>query len=315
MKTLSCADAGGKYCPCHLAYSKDCILCNMLNKNETCDCMWQGVCIYNEVAHNKNVPVLQRQEYLCDIEEINPIEECTYLIKIKIPKVLSKDLCSPGAYILIKSKDKDSEMFNTPISVMDVDVDNNTVEVVVKTVGIKTKDLIKFNQVYIKAPYFNGIFGLKEIKSTSKSNSLVILNGLSQVNSINVIRRLIENNNKVDVFINHNGIILENVIKKISDLGANIYHIDIDDDKAYIEDYIKTNNIRLVYSGGSNHFNKDIMNIVNSIDENIRFAISNNNLICCGEGICGACSINLNGLKVKTCKTQVSSKEYLDSIY
>ena len=57
------------------------------------------------------------------------------------------------------------------------------------------------------------------------------------------------------------------------------------------------------------------MNIVNSIDENIRFAISNNNLICCGEGICGACSINLNGLKVKTCKTQVSSKEYLDSIY
>ena len=206
-------------------------------------------------------------------------------------------------------------MFNTPISVMDVDVDNNTVEVVVKTIGIKTKDLIKSNQVYIKAPYFNGIFGLKEIKSTSKSNSLVILNGLSQVNSINVIRRLIENNNKVDVFINHNGIILENVIKKISDLGANIYHIDIDDDKAYIEDYIKTNNIRLVYSGGSNHFNKDIMNIVNSIDENIRFAISNNNLICCGEGICGACSINLNGLKVKTCKTQVSSKEYLDSIY
>ena len=315
MKALSCADAGSKYCPCHLAYSKDCILCNMLNKNETCDCMWKGVCIYNEVAHNKNSPILQRQEYLCDIEDINSIEECTYLIKIKIPKVLSKDLCSPGAYILIKSKDKDSEMFNTPISVMDVDVDNNTVEVVVKTIGIKTKDLIKSNQVYIKAPYFNGIFGLKEIKSTSKSNSLVILNGLSQVNSINVVRRLVENNNKVDVFINHNGVILENVIQKISDLGANIYHIDIDDDKAYIEDYIKTNNIRLVYSGGSNHFNKDIMNIVNSIDENIRFAISNNNLICCGEGICGACSINLNGLKVKTCKTQVSSKEYLDSIY
>ena len=67
MKTLSCADSGSKYCPCHLAYSKDCIRCNMLNKNETCDCIWQGVCIYNEVNHNKNSKVIERQEYLCDI--------------------------------------------------------------------------------------------------------------------------------------------------------------------------------------------------------------------------------------------------------
>ncbi len=29
------------------------------------------------------------------------------------------------------------------------------------------------------------------------------------------------------------------------------------------------------------------MNIVDSVDKNIKFAISNNNLICCGEGICG----------------------------
>ncbi len=59
-----------------------------------------------------------------------------------------------------------------------------------------------------------GLFGIKDIKSTSKSNCLIILNGLSQVNSINVIRRLIENGNKVDVFINHNGVILDNVVEK-----------------------------------------------------------------------------------------------------
>ncbi len=50
------------------------------------------------------------------------------------------------------------------------------------------------------------------------------------------------------------------------------------------------------------------------VDENIKLAVSNNNLICCGEGICGACSIDLNGVKVKTCKTQVNSREYLKSI-
>ena len=156
--------------------------------------------------------------------------------------------------------------------------------------------------------------GIKDIKSTSKSNCLIILNGLSQVNSINVIQRLIDNGNKVDVFINHNGVILDTVVQKIYDLGANIYHIDIAQDKEFISDYIKSNYIKLVYSGGSNHFNKSVMDIVDYVDENIKLAVSNNNLICCGEGICGACSIDLNGVKVKTCKTQVNSREYLKSI-
>ena len=314
MKTLSCADSGSKYCPCHLAYSKDCIRCNMLNKNETCDCIWQGVCIYNEVNHNKNSKVIERKEYLCDIEAMTSIEENTYLIKIKIPKELSKDLRSPGAYVFLKGKDKESNIFSAPISVLDVDLEKNTLEVIIKQVGIKTKGIINSDQVYIKGPYFNGLFGIKDIKSMSKSNCLVILNGLSQVNSINVIQRLIENNNKVDVFINHNGVILDNVIQKIYDLGASIYHIDIEEDKEFIADYIKSNDIKLVYSGASNRFNKEVMNIVDAIDENIKLAVSNNNLICCGEGICGACCIDLNGVKVKSCKTQINSREYLKSI-
>lgn len=314
MKTLSCADSGSKYCPCHLAYSKDCIRCNMLNKNETCDCIWQGVCIYNEVNHNKNSKVIERKEYLCDIEAMTSIEENTYLIKIKIPKELSKDLRSPGAYVFLKGKDKESNIFSAPISVLDVDLEKNTLEVIIKQVGIKTKGIINSDQVYIKGPYFNGLFGIKDIKSMSKSNCLVILNGLSQVNSINVIQRLIENNNKVDVFINHNGVILDNVIQKIYDLGASIYHIDIEEDKGFIADYIKSNDIKLVYSGASNRFNKEVMNIVDAIDENIKLAVSNNNLICCGEGICGACCIDLNGVKVKSCKTQINSREYLKSI-
>lgn len=56
------------------------------------------------------------------------------------------------------------------------------------------------------------------------------------------------------------------------------------------------------------------MNIIDAIDENIKLAVSNNNLICCGEGICGACCIDLNGVKVKSCKTQINSREYLKSI-
>lgn len=310
----SCADGGSKYCPCHLAYSGDCIRCNMINGNNICNCIWQGVCVYSEVQHNKNSHINIRQEYLCKIDDIKEVEANTFLVKIKIPSSISKDLCNPGAYVLMKSKDKSSDAFNTPISVMDVDTENNILEVVIKSRGIKTKTIINFDEVYIKGPYFNGIFGIKEIKSTSDSNCLIILNGLSQVNSINIVKRLIENNNKVDVFINRNRIILDDVEKKIIKLGANIYSLDIHEDKNFIEDYIKQNNIELVYSGGGNDFNKNIINIINSIDREVKFAVSNNNLICCGEGICGACNININGERVKTCKSQINSRDFLNTL-
>lgn len=309
-----CADAGSNYCPCHLAYSENCIRCGLLNGKNKCDCIWQGVCIYTELQHNKNMPINERREYLCKIEAVEELDNNIYLIKIQIPNIIAKDLSNPGAFILMKSKDRTSDMFNTPISVMDVDVEKGILEVVLKPRGIKTKTMINFDEVFIKAPYFNGIFGIKDIKTTMDSNCLVVLNGLSQVNSINIIKRLKSNNNKVDVFINNKGVILEDIINKISKLDANIYYVNIEEERDFIIDYIRRNNIAFVYSGGSNSFSKEIMQLVDVVDDSIKLAISNNNLICCGEGICGACTINLNGEKVKTCKSQVNSRDFLNTL-
>ena len=97
-------------------------------------------------------------------------------------------------------------------------------------------------------------------------------------------------------------------------MGVNINDFNLRSDKELLADYIRRNNVTFVYSGASVGFSKDVMNVVDSIDKNIKFAISNNNLICCGEGICGACIINVNGCEVKTCKAQLDSREYLNSI-
>ena len=97
-------------------------------------------------------------------------------------------------------------------------------------------------------------------------------------------------------------------------MGVNINDINLRQDKDLIADYIRRENVSFVYSGASVGFSKDVMNIVDSVDKNIKFAISNNNLICCGDGICGACVVNMNGCQVKTCKAQLDSREYLHSI-
>ena len=311
--TQLCADAGSKYCPCHLAYSGDCIKCPIICGKKTCDCLWQGICIYNELQHSKNTPICERKESLCKIKEVCNLENDTFLVKIQVPSNMLSDLCSPGAYVLIKGRDKNKDIFNTPISVMDVDFSNSILEVVIKPRGIKTKNIINFDEVWIKGPYFNGIFGIKQIKAAYKANTVVVLNGLSQVNSINVIKRLLENKNNVEVFINNQATILDVVVDRLKDLGINIYDVNLNEDKEFLIDYIRRNNVELVYSGGCDKFNKYIMDIVNLVDENINLAISNSNLICCGEGICGACTIDINGEKVKSCKAQIDSRVFLNS--
>ena len=307
-----CVDCGNKYCPCHLAYTGDCIKCSLIRGEKTCDCAWQGICVYNEVQHSNEELVNERKEYSCDILEKSEIADKLFLVKIKIPKSLAKDLCSPGAYVLLKSKNRESAIFNTPISVMNVDEENSILEVVIKQVGVKTKTLLDFKDIIVKGPYFNGIFGVDKICKTKNSNCLVGLSGLSQVNSINVIRKLVDNKNTVEVFINKNSIILEEVTEKLNNLGVNIHIIDIEEDKNFILDYIKRNNVSLVYSGGYNNFNKYMKDLVDSVNKDIAFAIANNNLICCGEGICGACTVNLNGERVKSCKAQINSRDLLD---
>lgn len=309
-----CADAGGKYCPCHLALSGDCIKCSLIRGEKTCECKWQGVCIYNELQHNKILPVEKRKEELCKVIESKEIEKNIYIIKIKIPSYLLRDLSEPGAYVFLKDKNRESVYFNAPISVMDINEDDNILEVVVVPRGIKTKPLVNCDEIIVKATYFNGIFGIKEIKSCKEEKCVVVLDGLSQVNSINVIKRLMRNNNEVEVFINENGKRLEIVEEKIKKMGVNITLFNSKNTKEILINYIRNNNISFVYSCGLIYFNKDILQLVDSIDEQIKFAIPNNNLICCGEGICGACTVRLNNCRIKSCKAQMNGREFLSNL-
>ena len=107
---------------------------------------------------------------------------------------------------------------------------------------------------------------------------------------------------------------MDEVVDEIKRLGATIYYSDLKNEPEFIADYIKRNDIKLVYSGGSTSFSKDIMNIIDNINPSIKLCIANNNLICCGEGICGACSLNIDNQKIKMCKSQIDSRKYLNNL-
>ena len=107
---------------------------------------------------------------------------------------------------------------------------------------------------------------------------------------------------------------LKFIKEKIESMNVKINYFNIEKDKQILFNYIKDKKLSFVHCAASVEFSRQIMNILNSVDKNIKLSISNNNLICCGEGICGACIVDLNGKKVKTCKAQIDSREYLTHI-
>ncbi|MEJ8553121.1 hypothetical protein [Tepidibacter sp. Z1-5] len=305
-----CVDAGSMYCPCHLAKSGDCISCSLLSGKELCECDLKGICIYQNFKKNNEKISDSREGILCKVLKNKQIKTNIYLLSISIPKSLACELIHPGSYILLKDKKRKDDMFNSPVSVMNIDLKNNILDIVVESIGPKTKDLLNSDTVFIKGPYTNGIFGIKYFKQLKSKKVLILTKGLSSVTLINVVNNLLKNNNEVKVFFDNSGKKIEELEKKLKELNIDLKYFHFKNNENLIKEELKKG-VDMVFSAGSNHFNKNSMNIVDSIDDTINLAITNNNLICCGEGICGACIVNVKGEKIKTCKTQIEPRVYL----
>ena len=72
----------------------------------------------------------------------------------------------------------------------------------------------------------------------------------------------------------------EVIKEKIESMNVKINYFNIEKDKQLLFNYIKDKKISFVYCAASVEFSRQIMNILNSVDKNIKLSISNNNLIC-----------------------------------
>lgn len=60
-------------------------------------------------------------------------------------------------------------------------------------------------------------------------------------------------------------------------MNVKINYFNIEKDKQLLFNYIKDKKISFVYCAASVEFSRQIMNILNSVDKNIKLSISNNN--------------------------------------
>ncbi|OOB75414.1 hypothetical protein AXF41_01335 [Clostridium haemolyticum] len=303
-------------CPCHLAETGDCILCSELCSKTFCDCInWKGTCIYQEFIWNGKKAKEGRKTYNCKVIDKKRVEDKLIIFKIKLPYGLAESLVHPGSFVFLRHPLSES-FSNTPISIMDVNTEVNTICLAVDIKGTKTKkieDIDIGEYILVKGPFWNGVLGLKHILNAKDGKSVVIARGIGMAPMMPVIKKLCANSNKVTIILDK-GNYKDVFVKKL--LG--LYDVEIiecstliegeitEELKELISKLIKENHINLIHCSGADIL---IYRILQYIGDYVTYSCSNNAKMCCGEGSCGACLLSYEGDKIRRmCKLQVDPK-------
>lgn len=318
-EAIDCIDAGSEYCPCHLAASGECILCSQLHGSNFCDCLnWKGVCIYQEFYDNGNKTKEERKVFSCKVVDRILHEESLLIIKFEAPHKLAIDLAKPGSFIFIRSDE--NIYYDVPISILESDINTNIVTVMIEIRGIKTKkilDLKKEGNIVIRGPYWNGVFGIKNIEKQKNNHVLVLARGIGMAPMMPVLKRLIQNDNKVTLIVDKqpfNDIYVNEWLDKLELIPQEMNLIEkgqlSPEAKVAIKSLIKYNNVSLIHIAGADILTYKVIDYLDELErKDIDLSCCNNMKMCCGEGICGSCTARFSGHRVKRlCKVQTDPR-------
>jgi len=313
---IDCIDSGSKYCPCHLAETGDCILCSHLNNTTFCDCKnWRGTCIYKEFINNGYKAKEGRETHKCKIVKKIKCGRELIILEVEVKKALSEALVDPGSYVFVRNPDT-SSFYDAPISVMKSDTNKDIITLSIEIKGIKTKsidDLKENEMILIRGPYWNGVLGLKNISKLKDKKTLLICRGIGYAPMIPVIKKLYASGNEIILLLDNANINKEEILKNLDNYNVKPIELNTLNNgllsstlKSHINDILSKNEISLVHIDGPDIL---ISEVINYVGDKYKFSCCNNAKMCCGEGICGTCSVRYKGHVVKKlCKVQIDPK-------
>jgi NAD(P)H-flavin reductase len=321
-ESVDCIDAGTEYCPCKLAENGQCLICSQCQGKVFCDCLnWKGVCIYQELYNNGNKAKDGRKTYSCIVTNVVNYSNKLIVIKFKAPHKLVLDLVKPGSYIFIRTDE--ANYFDIPISIMNSDMENDIITIAIEIRGIKTNKLldVKVNEnLLIRGPYWNGIFGINNILAQKDGNALILARGIGLAPMMPVIRKLIAQNNNIKVVIDKNPFEMNFASEFLSQYNLTVSEKSLfekgklsDHAKVIIKDSLKEN-FNYIHIAGADILTYSIINYLKDINRNdVLLSCCNNFKMCCGEGICGACTSRFSGHRVKRfCKEQADPRSIFE---
>ncbi len=310
--SAKCIDLGSDRCPCHLAYTKDCIYCTMLQRGRIaleCKCNWQGVCVLNQFNQDKGLISKGKGEIPADIVKTKNYGPDLKVIDLKVEKGYAIKAMRAGSYLFARPW-KAEERFKTPISILKTHVEEGMIQLAICLTGPKTQLIFEENErLLINGIYSNGVVGVRRLERT-----------LMNVERTNVRVNIFAKGVAVSPLIN-----ILDIIKEYPN-----YKIYLDDEKLsgdFVIDYLgqlPVSNVENVSfpgdlnalltvaiseNDGHRPLNMALASpyyIEQFLSADSQLVYSNNTNLCCGEGICGSCTYTDKSGKVhRRCKEWV----------
>ncbi|NLC15402.1 MAG: hypothetical protein GX784_03640 [Firmicutes bacterium] len=300
-KSLPCFDAGSDYCPCVLAELGRCIACSMLRGNDTCDCGWSGLCVYDEFLSAGKQAKPGREQITAQVTALTLLERPrddykAYLVEMAVPSNMAAWCTLPGSFVLLRPEAA-REMFNVPISVMEVS--EGGIKVAVECRGPKTtaleRALLQHKKVVVTGPFWSGLQGPVHPSTLAQGNTLVVAKGMAQaaVPSIAGYIRCRGGNLKVLAGPGTLGLVFIGDILTRLNVEYEIMPRADDRNLGRISDEISTGRYRFLISAGSKSQHQALLNLLDTVSaagmQVPRFAWVSHLTMACAEGICGSC--------------------------
>lgn len=294
-KTKQCIDAGTQNCPCQLSQCRDCLVCSRLAGAGCCDCDWQGVCIYNEYFQNNCRLHEQRSSSIHKVQKKIWYDKDLAVMRVEVPRGFAENASLPGSCVFVKKPGMEA-FFDTPISVLRTDFEEGTMDLAVKVLGPKSKNLLSDvggPMVEMRGVYRNGLLGARKLMTAAPKRVLCLTKGIGLAPIINY-SRWAGGKDHIDLVAD-----TDKVGRRFAEeclLGCQVNSVEYRRLPLDLSQY-RPESYDLIVLSASDYYQQNIY-----IPEDKR-VISNNNSMCCGEGICGACIFtDKNGTAHRMCK-------------
>ena len=304
--SFDCIDVGSENCPCYLALTGDCLICSRLQGREDCDCNWKGVCVYNEFIQGNKRVNNPRTDFPAEIVYKKSYLDDLIVLGLSVGKGFAIKASRPGSYIFLREENSES-YYATPLCVMEADIEAGIIAVAVKIISAKTKTLAKAEgSLMVRGIYRNGILGIGSITSRFAKDKkvLIVAKGIGLAPAI-LAANYLWRKNRVDLIIDREKISEDLMSDYLGEGEGTIRFMSLNEENYCrdINDILLKEQYDLVVLLTSDYFLEQIGDIVKALLPDAELAISNNFHICCGEGICGACTVTSpSGDTVKMCK-------------
>jgi NAD(P)H-flavin reductase len=304
--SVDCIDVGSENCPCYLALTNDCLICSRLQGREGCDCNWKGVCVYNEFIQGNRRVNNPRTDFATEIVYRKNYLDDLIVLGLRVGKGFAIKASRPGSYVFLREKNSES-YYATPLCVMEANIEDGIIAVAIKIISAKTKTLAKAEgSLMIRGIYRNGVLGIDSItsKHVKDKKILVVAKGIGLAPAILTVNYL-WSKNRVDLIIDMEKISEDLIADYLGEGEGTIRFMQLNEEgyREDMGDILEKEQYDIVVLLTSDYFLEQIGNMVRKRLPRAELAVSNNFRICCGEGICGACTVaGKDGDWIKMCK-------------